>query len=208
MQRTRNHQHRNSAGFTLVELMVVVALVALVLTQGIPWLETVTLNARRTATTNSFVAHLNSARNFAIAGDDEPDNPCDTGNPATFCEVVMCKSIDLETCSTSSSVGWHDGWIMFWDADDDQTFDSGTTERLIRVHEALKGDATLFGNTFVRNAISFDAAGMLGSNAGTLIYCDGRGFTSDARAIIASSVGRIRTLEATDGEVGPNSCTP
>ncbi|MCP5141571.1 MAG: prepilin-type N-terminal cleavage/methylation domain-containing protein, partial [Gammaproteobacteria bacterium] len=57
-------------GFTLVELMVVVGLIALVMTQGIPWLESTTLNSRRAAQINAFVADLNAARGLAVAGDD------------------------------------------------------------------------------------------------------------------------------------------
>lgn len=198
---------RGNRGFTLVELMVVVALIGLVMTQGVPWLESVSGNARRTSMVNSFVAHLNSARNFAITGDDHPDLPCVTGAGGA-CDVSMCKSLDLATCDVAITTTWDDGWIMFWDADADQVFDVGTTERLIRVHEAVVGNATLAGNTNVADYIRFDTSGMLGSGQGTFIYCDSRGFGVDARAIIVSGVGRVRVLPANDPNVGPTSCTP
>lgn len=194
----------NASGFTLLELMVVVALVALVVSQGIPWLQSTTLNSRRTAQVNEFVANLNAARAFAIAGDEIATNPC------TGCNVTMCKTTDGTTCETLTTEYWESGWLTFWDEPTSGTpgdYDVGGTERLIRVRAALEGGSTLRGNLLVARRITFDSNGFTGNN-GTFIWCDSRGFGGDARGIIVGPVGRVRTLPADDADVTPTSCSP
>ncbi|MCP5137379.1 MAG: GspH/FimT family pseudopilin [Gammaproteobacteria bacterium] len=194
-----------SDGFTLVELMVVVALIALVLTQGIPWLKSTTLNNRRTVQVNDYIANLNLARGLAISG-DESDLPGGI-TPCTGCDVTICKSIDGLVCTTSSSVNWHDGWVVFWDADGDGVVDAVDNDRLIRVQAALEGDSTLKGNLSVVNRISFDPNGFTGNN-GTVVWCDSRGFGSEARAIVVSGVGRVRLTTVDDPNITLSSCSP
>ena len=53
-------------GFTLIELMITLALAAIILTMGIPSFSTMIMNNRLTAQTNQFVTAMNFARSEAI----------------------------------------------------------------------------------------------------------------------------------------------
>ena len=53
------------AGFTLIELIITVALAAIIVTIGIPSFRTAILNNSRTAQVNEFVGVLNLARSEA-----------------------------------------------------------------------------------------------------------------------------------------------
>lgn len=193
-------------GFTLVELMVVVGLIALVMTQGIPWLESTTLNSRRAAQINAFVADLNAARGLAVAGDDVTFGVHGI-NPCTGCEVSLCKTEDGATCSTSSSVYWENGWLLFWDADGDGVVDTVDNDRLIAVRPALTGGNTLRGNLLVRHRVTYTTSGFTSNNE-SLAWCDKRGFGDQARAIVIASTGRVRTAAINDASVSLVNCSP
>jgi prepilin-type N-terminal cleavage/methylation domain-containing protein len=61
-----NTQAESQKGFTLIELMIAIAIVALLVTVGVPELRNFLLNNRLTAEANAFVAAVNFARAEAI----------------------------------------------------------------------------------------------------------------------------------------------
>jgi len=166
-------------GFTLAELMVTMAVVAIVLTIGVPAFQATVRNNRAVANANDFLTSLNLARNEAIkrgAG-----------------RVVLCPG----TAAGCSGTGaWGDGWIIFVDADNDG-WDAG--EQVLRVHEALSGDDTLTGNGPVSTYISFAPDGstrFTNSNAfqaGTLSFnlCNSQ---NQRNTIVINSVGRASVV--------------
>lgn len=100
-------------GFTLIELMTTVVIVALILTLGVPGFQEMVARNRVTTKTNSLVAALVTARNEAIK----------TGRNA----VVVCKRNSSGTACDNSS-HWEDGWLLFIDANADGAFsDNGNT---------------------------------------------------------------------------------
>ncbi|GEM_PF-533896 len=61
------HQHKATGGFTLQELMITVAVLGILLTVGLPQLNTFLKNSRLTTQTNTLVSVLNFARGEAIS---------------------------------------------------------------------------------------------------------------------------------------------
>ena len=59
-------QKHNEMGFTLVELIVTMAIAAIILTQAVPSFSTMISNNRLTTQTNDLVADINLARSEAI----------------------------------------------------------------------------------------------------------------------------------------------
>jgi type IV fimbrial biogenesis protein FimT len=85
-------------GFTLVELVVTIALVAILTTLAIPSFTETLRGWRRDSATRAFVSSLNLARTEAIK---------------TSRVLVVCPSADGASCSNASN--WNIGWLVFSD---------------------------------------------------------------------------------------------
>ncbi len=131
----------NNKGFTLIELMITIAIAAIVMAIGVPAFQDMIRNNRIIAQTNDVMSALNFARGEAIK----------RGRP-----VVLCKSSDGAACATSGN--WDQGWMIFVDTNNNAAADSG--EEILRVHDALTGGNTLVGNGNVSTYISYSSDGV------------------------------------------------
>lgn len=170
----------NASGFTLTELMVTVAMIAIVLMIGVPSFQQVIMNNRMATQANDLLGSMNLSRSEAVKLGQR---------------VVLCKTADpfaaTPACATTGA--WEQGWLIFVDSDNDATLDAG--EVLLKVHQGIS-PSTLSGNTNVANYLSYAADGTtrLTSNAfqsGTLTLCPGTsGMTG--RRIVVNAAGRAR----------------
>jgi len=159
------------SGFTLVELLAVVAMLGLLMAFGLPAMDTYVKNERLTTHINTLVGHLAYARSEAVLRSQQ---------------VVLCTSDDGTSCSNSA---WTEGWILYVDADGDSSFSMSSGEEILRVKEPLSGGNTLtstFGTSFVYDRRGFSATG-----TGTFSLCDDRGVTN-MKSIAISNTGRVR----------------
>ncbi|MCP5012166.1 MAG: prepilin-type N-terminal cleavage/methylation domain-containing protein [Aestuariibacter sp.] len=166
----------NNLGFTLVELMITLAIAGITLTLAVPALRETIIKNRVAAEVNSLVATLNKGRSEAVK----------RGNSVSFC-----------TSSNGTSCGgnWEQGWLMFDDTDGDGAFDAGET--LITVAQGFASSDTLSytaTNTFVR----FKSGGFA-QEAGVFKLCDSSNTAKYARSLYISSTGRVRLSSDTDG---------
>jgi type IV fimbrial biogenesis protein FimT len=185
---------KSEYGFTLIELMVTLAVAAIILGLGVPSFKEFIRSNAMTSKANIFVADLNFTRSEAIK----------RGNPAT-----ICKSNNQTSCTTAG--GWEQGWIVFADPNNPGTVDAGET--ILRIGEGFNGSLTLRGNNNVDDRIFYSNTGFVVGSNGTLIFCDDRikSFGTDkskARAVIVSNTGRVRVVKGDDASVKVNSCTP
>lgn len=126
---------RTANGFTLVELMVTIAVVAILAAIALPSFSTSIRNTRLASATNEFIAAVNLARSEAVRSNR-------TGQ--------VCASPDGASCGTD----WSQGWIVWADADADNTPDAG---EIRRHQQALNGmTATSPAN---RTSFRFSARG-------------------------------------------------
>lgn len=173
-----------TAGFTLIELTMALAIAAIVLGIGVPGFQQIIRSNQLSSGANAIVTAVNLARSEAI-------------NRAA--RVTFCKSINLTSCRRGTDVGYEVGMLVFVDTDDDAQVDSG--EQIVRAFAPMPNGMTAFGNGRVSNFISFLSDGTARMPNGNLILT-GDGITvcrnSAARRISVNTIGRPR--------VGEGSC--
>ncbi len=136
-------------GFTLIELMVTVAIVAILVVVGIPNLRDAMIRSRLSGQIQEFYGTLSLARSEAI-------------KRGAF--ITICKSSNGTGCTGN----WSDGWIVFVDPNANGAVDGGET--ILRVFPALPSGDSLNANNNFTNYIAYDRFGMA-NNVGTFVFC-------------------------------------
>lgn len=127
-------RHPGIHGFTLVELMVTIAIVAILSAIALPSFSNSIRNNRLATTTNEFIAAVSLARSEAVKSNRG---------------ARVCASSDGATCGTN----WSDGWIVWADANNNGTLES---EEIRRHQQALNGLRVAASS---RSAFNFTARG-------------------------------------------------
>jgi type IV fimbrial biogenesis protein FimT len=166
-----------STGFTLIELMIVIALAAILLGLGVPGFQQLMANNRITSLTNDFVTALSFARSEAIKRGRQ---------------VSMCKSNDGATCD--STLAWNDGWIVFTDGGTEGDIDG--TDLVLRVGGSLEAVAIDGGANF-GDWISYRHSGVSKGSGGLANGTIGICISPRGRNVIVSATGRVRVSETT-----------
>jgi len=183
-----NKKIKSEFGFTLVELMVTLAVAAILLTVAVPSFTDLIRSNRLTTKTNLFTTALNLARSEAVKRN---------------VKVVVCKGAS-GACNTGDN--WEDGWTVFADEDNDGAVDAGEA---IRVFEALSGAYSLRSNAgSINNSIVYLPSGRAVGGGGALPIGSYNLCASDAasdmtnrsRRIAVSASGRVRL------EMGATAC--
>ena len=137
-------------GFTVTELMVVVAIVAILLGIGAPSYRYITNSYRMSAEVNGLLGDLQYARSEAIKEGQT---------------VTICVSTEGATCARGTNVNWGSGWIVFSDPNANATVDGGET--VLRIQGAFRGQVPdTFNATNNVTAITYNREGFASSAAG------------------------------------------
>lgn len=135
------HRPRRPAarGFTMLELMVGLAVAAILLRLAAPSVASIYRGNRVQTESSQFVSDMQYARSEAIR----------RGLP-----VTLCPSSDGSACiakTAASANDWAQGWIVFHDQDGNGTVDSGDT--VLRKRAAFTGGDTFVATDGSSNAI-------------------------------------------------------
>ncbi len=183
-------------GYTLIELMAVLAVVSILVSVGLPLMNVFFDSNRMISNTNELVAGLHIARSEAIKLQSR---------------VTLCQSDDQANCTNTGK--WEEGFIVFIDdggaAVGNATVDPG--ERILRVNGGAEGSlVTIRSNDAlnrITNSVTFTSRGLPkatngSAQAGTFRICDDRGLlvtadgaSSVARGVVLSLSGRVRTTK-------------
>ena len=177
---------QRESGFTLIELMLAIALVAILLATAVPALDDFTNNSRQTGAINDFVSAMHLARNTAIT---------------TNSRVTMCPSAGGANCEIT---GWSSGFIVFRDANSSGSVDAGET--IVTASGGADG-LTIQSGEFPQflmyrpNGRAMTVA--VTGNSGEFSVCDNRG-ADKAKVILVELSGRPRLSKYRADGSAPN----
>ena len=165
-------------GFTLIELMIVVVVLATILSVGTPLLQGMLQNNELRAQSIRFLSAINLARSEAVL----------RNMPVSICPSPMAVSGRPECAGN-----YADGWIVFANADRDRVVDAGI-DQILRVFEGLPPGFRLTNRSGTRDAfelINYLPDGSSHSNR-TLLFCSGSGAAAHNVSVVLNIVGRAR----------------
>ena len=160
---------QRSCGFTLWELIHVVAIAGIALGLGVPALQNVVLDVRRLSALQSLVTAIRFARNEAQKSGRD---------------LVLCPSVDASACTQTRDFG--SGWIVFEPMGGASARQRPGAARVLHAGRPSR-EITLPAN---RPSFEFRPFPRRSTN-GTFTYCDPRG-DAEHRAVIVSYTGRPR----------------
>lgn len=185
-------------GFTLVELLVAIAVLGILSSVALPGFRDMILNSARTSSLNTLVSALQLARSEALQQRRE---------------VTVCPSASLEGgCLDQGHSAWEQGILIFIDSDGDGQpgprtdsrgrplldSDGRPLEDTVILHSGPLHTSTRIVSEAPR--LKFRAFNQPSSNR-SLFICDQRG-VEQARAVITNRYGRVRSASPdTDPEL-------
>jgi type IV fimbrial biogenesis protein FimT len=177
-------------GFTLIELMVTIAIVAILVTFAAPSFQrTIAQNA-----INSAISTLSSDINFARS------EALKRGLSVTLCPTNSTN----DACKDTGE--WQDGWIIFLDrnGNNDRSTTSADAETILRVQQNLSGGLIINEVSSAVKSIRFDRTGSPTNGRSLKINASGLSSgdqTDTGRALCVTTVGRTRITA-----VGTQTC--
>jgi len=176
-------------GFTLYEVMIVVVLVGIILSIGVPNMSEFTRNSRLAAVSNDLLASFQQARSEAARSKTN---------------ITICSSANPMDPAAACGGTFNDGWIIFVDLNGDLAR-SGAGENVLRAIPPVPDTITITTNGGA-NYFSYAGTGLGRGNVNgvpalqTAMICDDRGIEvaaggrATARRLVATGIGRATII--------------
>ena len=168
---------RSHSGFTLAELLVVLAVTAVLAALAMPSFRDMLLRRAVAQATDAFANDMRFTRSEAVK---------------RSWRMGMCSLADGSTSACSKDAKWVNGWMVFVDNNSNGTRDAG--EDILRVQMAFSDIDSFRGanpaNDLARFAYNANGLGVLLNSTFTVHAAGARGTELD-RVITVSSQGRV-----------------
>jgi type IV fimbrial biogenesis protein FimT len=182
---------RHATGYTLIELMAVLAIASALLVVAIPMFRTQVQNSRMSAAATDLLSTFMSAKSEAVG----------RNNFVTVCISNKAPDPDDLACADISNVKWEDGWLSFVDVNADRVLNND--EDILQVHPPLSDGTTARATGTLANSITYRPNGLTNLNGTqSLVICDARGFDESSRILTVSILGKVSILKVEESGVG------
>jgi type IV fimbrial biogenesis protein FimT len=179
---------RRQSGYTMLELVMVISIVAILASIAVPSFQYVT-NSNRVATeVNSLLGDVLFARSEAVKEGQT---------------VTICSSTDGLICSASSH--WEHGWIVFLDTNGDHVVQAG--EAVIRSQPAFTSTDTFVSGVATLTYLTFNRLGYAPTSATTPINVSLHNATGNTNWIRCLAVNPIGGAVTERYNFGTPPCT-
>ncbi|WP_143729379.1 GspH/FimT family pseudopilin [Microbulbifer sp. GL-2] len=180
-KQSRKSQRPIQGGFTLIELMVAITVLAIVVAVAVPSFTDMINNYRSVSLAEDFVSGLNFARSEAVKRGTN---------------VSVCASSNGTDCAGANN--WSDGWIAFTDGAATEKAGAPVVNTVLRSWSFEEGNAVINVNqNAATNFLRFTGMGILGRFTPTTINSKVSGCTGDsARSIGVARSGVISIAKA------------
>jgi type IV fimbrial biogenesis protein FimT len=166
---------RRNAGYNLMEVMMVTALVAVLATIAVPSFKYVTTSNRIAGEVNGLLGDMQFARSEAVKEGQS---------------VTVCISTNGATCAGGAGGNWALGWIVFLDTNGDKQVQAG--EAVVRIQPAFSGTDTFTApGTF--NALTFNRLGYAPTVATSISLHDSTNNVNWTRCLAVNPIGSVLT---------------
>ncbi len=181
MNRHHSPDYSCKTGLTLIEMMMVLAVIAILVGLGVPSMGRLAAQHQLTAAVNSYVAGFQQARLRAVtlAG-----------------QTVACPSRDGRTCT--GGLDWGSGWLIYDDDNRNRRLDPG--ENVVAVFQPLRPQLSAF-SSIGRPSLVYRADGSSAGSNLRVTVCDQRGLVA-GRSIVVNQGGRPRAAPDELGRCG------
>jgi type IV fimbrial biogenesis protein FimT len=182
-------QGRKVVGLSLVELMIVLALAALLTSLAAPSMRSLWVQRSVLLAAEALVSDLRYARSEALQ----------RARP-----VLVCQSDNGLSCAGDRSA-WAAGWLVFVDSNANGALDTvnsdGPADDLLRVQSGLADMVSVSSNLSTGHTITYQATGLARAAAQTLLFTPVGSVPASQRAVCISLQGRPRI-----GSAGAATC--
>jgi len=175
-----------AAGFTLLELMIAIAVGAILLVLALPDFTTALQKNRIGSAADQLYVSLAEARGEAVKRRSA---------------VHICPSADNDSCRNDGD--WSDGWLIFVDTNDNNLRESG--EPIIKAvpGTSLASGVSLGNEVAVANFVAFEATGAtIGTGTSGAFWICHSNSSVPSRQINVSLSGRIEDTTRTQTDCG------
>lgn len=178
----RGLQAFSQRGITLIELMVTIAVMAILLGIAVPSFNDALLGSKLGSHANNLVATINMARSEAIKRN---------------VPVTLCASADGASCATSG--GWEQGWVVRCRTSDNLTCNAGGANWIVLHRQQAASSGLKITETSSILTMTFAPTGV-GATPVTLTVCRAAPSAgSQERVVRVSGTGRAHVSKTTAG---------